>query len=289
MPIFTADTEEQACRMLAEDPQLVPLAGGTDLFPGRHTREGPRRFLDLSRLSDWRGIRPGEEGYRIGSLVCFSQIERLREDPRCWADLNALIEACSQIGGPQIRNRGTVGGNIQSASPAADAVTALLALEARVQLVSLHGRREVALEDFFLDYRHTVRSPQELIRSVFVPGRTSDQYFRKIGTRKALAVSVVSIAAVRSDRGDIRIAFGSVAPRPLVARSIMARLREKEDPLTEEEMETCLQKDLCCITDCRGSADYRSMMARRLLWDCLDTWHRCETRDTEGPDDRGGL
>ncbi|NIR61544.1 MAG: hypothetical protein GWO02_19655, partial [Gammaproteobacteria bacterium] len=174
---------EHALRLLGEDPSLVPLAGCTDLYVMLNAGSPPgRRFLDLARLGELGHIERRGECLSIGALATFT---RLRRSRHVRAHLPMLAAAASGIGGAQIQNRGTLGGNIVNASPAADTLPVLAAAGAVVVLRSVSGQRRIPFTAFYTGYRRTVMRPDELVIAVEVPPVSGTQWFRKVGTRAA--------------------------------------------------------------------------------------------------------
>lgn len=253
----------EALRMLADQGPLTPLAGCTDLFVGLNfgTLED-RRFLDLWALDELRGIRVDGGSLRIGAMTTWTQVVRSRTVQR---RVPMLVAAAREIGAIQIQNRGTIGGNIANASPAGDSLPVLAAAEALVELAGRDWVRKVPFTAFYTGYRQTVRRPDELITAIEIPRLEGPQWFRKVGTRAAQAISKVVVAAVRDTRP--RIAFGSVAPT-------VVRTPLTEDALARgvpvEEAQQILQQEICPIDDIRSTAVYRRRVAANLLaqfWD----------------------
>ncbi len=248
----------EALRLLRDEAPLVPLAGCTDLYVGFHfgTVRG-QRFLDLSRLQALRRIRLRGETLVIGALATFtdligSSLVRRR--------LPMLVAASREVGGPQIQNRGTIGGNVANASPAGDTLPVLAAAEATVALRSTGGERRVSFASFYTGYRQTLMRPDELITALEIPPVAGRQWFRKVGTRAAQAISKVVMAAVRSETP--RIALGSVAPT-------VVRLPRTEAALAAgvplAEAQTILMDEIQPIDDLRSTAAYRRRVAANLL------------------------
>lgn len=253
----------EALRMLADQGPLTPLAGCTDVFVGLNfgTLED-RRFLNLWGLDELRGIRVEGGSLRIGAMTTWAQVARSRTVQR---RVPMLVAAAREIGAIQIQNRGTIGGNIANASPAGDSLPVLAAAEALVELAGRDWVRKVPFAAFYTGYRQSVRRPDELITAIEIPRLEGPQWFRKVGTRAAQAISKVVVAAVRDARP--RIAFGSVAPT-------VVRTPLTEDALARgvpiEEAQQILQQEICPIDDIRSTAVYRRRVAANLLaqfWD----------------------
>ena len=250
----------EALRMLRDDGPLVPLAGATDLYVGLNFGTlAATRFLDLWRLDALRDIAVRDGVLSIGAIASYTAIIRSRHVKRA---LPMLVEASRQIGGVQIQNRGTLGGNIANGSPAGDSLPVLAAADATVVLRSADAERRVPITEFFTGYRATVRRPDELIVAVEVPPVEGRQWFRKVGTRAAQAISKVVIAAVRQPRGAPRIALGSVAPTVVRARHAEAVLAAGG---TIDAAVRALDEDIHPVDDVRSTAEYRRTVAGNLL------------------------
>lgn len=250
-------TLEEALEILRAPEPPVPLAGCTDLFVTLQFGTQPaRRFLDLWGLDELRGIEASGDRLRIGALTTFTEI--IRSDA-ARERLPALVAAAREIGGVQIQNRGTLAGNVANASPAGDTLPVLAVMEATVVLASADGERRVPFLEFYTGYRATVMRPDELITAIEIPEVEGEQWFRKVGTRAAQAISKVVMAAVRGP--EIRIAMGSVAPT-------VVRLRRTESILasgsTSEQIESALSNDIFAIDDIRSSGGYRKQVAANI-------------------------
>jgi len=242
------------------------LGGGTDLVVG--VRKGRRtidQIIDLGRVEALVGVEVDGEALRIGAMTRLAQLERL--------DVEALAGACATVGGPQIRNLGTIGGQLGTASPAGDVSVALLALGADVELASARaGLRRIALADFFVGPGRTVLEADELVTAVLVPrGRRSS--FLKIGKRDAVAISLVMGAASIGPKGDVEIGLGCVAPTPLRPRRAQAHLAAygQLDPRVIDEAAALVGEEVSPIDDHRGGAAYRRAMAMTLTRRLLQT------------------
>ncbi len=245
--------------MLADDPGLVPIAGCTDVFVGLHAGAvRGDRFLDLWGLDELRGIQLVEGCARIGALATFTQIRR---SALVQARVPMLVAAASEIGGAQVQNRGTIGGNIANASPAGDTLPVLAAAGARVVLRSARGARTVAFTEFYTGYRASVRGADELIIAVEIPPLRGRQWWRKVGTRRAQAISKVTMAGVRAPDG-VRVALGSVAPTVVRATGAEAVL-DAGGALADAQ--AALRLAIAPIDDLRSTSRYRGEVAARLL------------------------
>ena len=249
-----------------------PLAGGTDLMVQMTGEIGapPERVLDIWALDELRGITVEADALVIGALTTYTELRRSAVVAEA---APALVEAAATIGAAQIQNRGTIGGNVVNASPAGDTLPVLLALGAEMVLGSTNGERTVHADDFWPSYRTPARRDDELLLRIRIP-LTSDRQirFRKIGTRRAQAISKVVMAlAWRSpaDDGpwtDVRLALGSVAATTVRAPGTESALegarptRETADAAVE-----ALTTELVPIDDVRSTADYRRLVAGRVL------------------------
>ena len=244
--------------MLRDDGPLVPIAGATDLYVALNfgTLEGTR-FLDLWPLEPLRRIETRGDVLSIGALATYTTLTRSRLVKQ---RLPMLIDAARQVGGVQIQNRGTLGGNIANGSPAGDTLPVWAAAEAVVVVRSAGAERRVAFADFYTGYRSTVLRPDELIVAIEVPPIDGRQWFRKVGTRAAQAISKVMFAGVR--RPAPRIALGSVGP-------VVVRARHAEQALAAGEgidaAVTALGADISPIDDIRSTAAYRHAVSANLL------------------------
>jgi xanthine dehydrogenase small subunit len=247
-----------ALRMLRDEAPPTPLAGCTDVYVGLNFGAlADRRFLDLWRLGELRGIHVVSGSLRIGALTTCTD---LIHSPLVGKRLPMLVAAAREIGAVQIQNRGTIGGNIANASPAGDTLPVLAAAEALVELRSADWVRRVPFVDFYTGYRASLRRPDELITAVEIPPVEGLQWFRKVGTRAAQSISKVVMAGVRADRP--RIAFGSVAPTVVRAPRTETALASG---VSLTEAQRVLQEEISPIDDVRSTAAYRRRVAARLL------------------------
>ena len=263
-----------ALALLAAEPGAwTPFAGGTDLMVLLEAGRLPqRRFLDLWRVAELRGITHSPDEVVIGALATYTD---LLSDPVITSEFPLVAEAATVTGATAIQNRGTVGGNIANASPAADLPPALLVYDAWIELVSTSGSRRVPYREFHTGYKEMDLAPAELIRSVWLPRgeRYTRQTYRKVGTRRAQAISKLCFAAglVLDDRiRQIRVALGSVAPTVVRARHAEEVLRGRSlDAQVIAEARAALSHDIAPIDDVRSTADYRLKVAGNLLEEFL--------------------
>jgi CO/xanthine dehydrogenase FAD-binding subunit len=258
LPLHTPDSLAEALDLLAADPTLAPLAGGTDLYVTlQFGAPAPAAYVDVARLPELRGIEERGEVLVVGGGTTFAEVGRSDLVRR---RLPMLAEAAATVGGAQIQACATVAGNIANASPAGDSLPVFAAADAVVVLRSAGGERRVPFVDFYTGYRQTRRAPDELIVAVEVPPVPGAQWFRKVGTRAAQAISKVVIAAVRD--APPRVALGSVAPTPVRARETEAALAGGASP---EAVRAALARDIRPIDDLRSTAAYRLAVAGNLI------------------------
>jgi CO/xanthine dehydrogenase FAD-binding subunit len=261
-------TLEEALVVLA-DRQAQVLAGGTDFYPALGDRPAQGAVLDVSALGELRGVSFEQDRIRIGGLTTWSDILRAPL-PRCF---DALKGAAREVGSVQIQNRGTVAGNLCNASPAADGVPPLLALDAEVELTSRAGTRRVALAEFITGNRRTVRRSNELLTAVLVPRvlENGASAFVKLGARRYLVISIAMVAAVvRPDAtgrvAEARIAVGSCS---VVARRLVALERELVGAEISSGFDGRVRREhlqpLSPIDDVRATAEYRMDAAQTLV------------------------
>jgi CO/xanthine dehydrogenase FAD-binding subunit len=260
----------EACRRLGADPALLPVAGGTDLMVAdRLRRSAVAAVLDLTRIPELTGVREVAGGLEIGAATTFAALGR---HPAVRGRFPALAAAAAVVGGWQIQNRATLGGNLANASPAGDSLPVLLALGAVVVLAGPDGEREVASEDFHVGYRRTALAPGELVARVRLadPPPGSHQLFRKVGSREAQAISKVVVAAVgRVADGvvaELRLAAGSVAATPVRLRAAESAAvgRPWSDALATAVGRTA-REEVAPIDDVRSTAAYRAATLERVV------------------------
>ena len=240
------------------DEGRSPIAGCTDVFVALNfgtTRA--RRFVDIFSLDELRAITVRGDTLVMGALATWTELRRARV---VRDRLPMLVEAAGQVGGVQIQNRGTIGGNIANASPAGDSLPVLAAIDAAVVLRSLDGERRVPITEFFTGYRSTAMRQDEIITAIEVAPVEGTQWFRKVGTRAAQAISKVVVAAVRGPMP--RIALGSVGPTVIRARATEAALAGGADMTTAAAV---LSGEISPIDDLRSTAAYRRQVATNLL------------------------
>ena len=262
MDVVSPRTLDEALRLRSEHPGAVPIQGGTDVMVDLNfDRRRPDVLLNLNEVGDLRGWSRENGRLRLGSGLTYSEAMAV---PLAEA-LPALAEASRTVGSPQIRNRGTIGGNLGTASPAGDALPPLLVSQAELVLRSTSGERTIPLTDFLVGPKQNALAEDELILAVRVPAGGPRQTFMKVGPRNAMVIAVVSLAlAADRERGELRASFGSAGPVPgLVVAPISAA----------NDFPSLVAEAASPIDDVRGTAAYRrhalKILTRRALERCL--------------------
>jgi CO/xanthine dehydrogenase FAD-binding subunit len=276
MTVLRPRSVREALRLYAGTPDALPLVGGTDLMVAWNLGElNDRVVLDLSRLREWSRIERTTTGLRIGALVTHAAVQRHAVVRRRFG---LLVTACATVGGVQIQLRGTIVGNVANASPAADTLPPLAVYDAQVHVVSAARRREMPLLEIFAGPKKTTLGPGELIEAVELPfaaREPSRQFFRKVGTRAAQAVSKVVAAGViwESREGtveDVRLSLGSLAPTVRRLRQVEAHVTGRAlTPQLAREAAALVGADVAPINDMRSTAAYRLATAERLVEEFL--------------------
>ena len=273
--LTTPASLDEALALIANEPGTwKPFAGGTDLMVLLEAGKLPHRnYVNIWPLRELRGIQITNDHVTLGALTTYTEVQTndvlRREFPM-------LCQAASETGGLAIQNRGTLGGNIVNASPAADSPPALLAYDAELELVSSAGSRWIPYDGFHTGYKEMGMRANELLSRIRLTRATAElqHYYRKVGTRKAQAISKVCFAAVtRVEAGrvaDVRIALGSVAPIVLRCKQTENAIRDKNlDETTVRLARETLMREIAPIDDVRSTADYRLRVAANLLVDFL--------------------
>jgi len=262
---YSPATEQEALELRSRfGSRAKPLAGGTDLLISVRTAGWPEAVLSLRHLG-WAGIVREQGATRIGATTTASAIAReLR------TTLPLLADAASWVGGPQVRNRATIGGNLANGSPAADMALCLLVMDAQVELVSLRGSRRLTVGEFVRGPKTTALADDEFVRSVTVPApdATSRAWFGKVGPRSRHFISRVAVAGLVGRHGDsLRLGLGAVAPTPVRARNA-ERFAASQLVLSDETIEEIsrLAAEECRpIDDFRATGGYRRRIVRVLV------------------------
>ncbi|MFF3492629.1 FAD binding domain-containing protein [Streptomyces sp. NPDC002795] len=289
---------EEALAAKAEHPTAVPIAGGTDVMVEiNFDHRRPEYLLDLGRineLSEWEvGGGPRNDTVRLGASVPYTKImEHLR------TELPGLALASHTVASPQIRNRGGVGGNLGTASPAGDAHPALLASGAEVEVESVRGSRRIPIDDFYTGVKRNALAEDELIRAVHIKKAEGPQQFSKVGTRNAMVIAVCAFGlALHPETRTVRTGIGSAAPTPVRAKEAEQFLAAALDeggfwdngkiitPSVAKQFATLCSGACNPIDDVRGTASYRrhavGVMARRTLTWAWESYRGSGVR-TEG-------
>jgi CO/xanthine dehydrogenase FAD-binding subunit len=257
--VHTPRSLAEALRLKAELPAARPIAGGTDLLVELNfDRSRPEAILNLAEVPELKTWTRENGGLRIGAGVTYAELMR---QPLA-AALPALAEAARTVGSPQIRNRGTIGGNLGTASPAGDALPPLLVEGAVVELGSTRGVRSLPLTEFLVGPKRNALAPDELVLAVRLDPSGQPQTFMKVGPRNAMVIAVCSLALVADrERGELRASFGSSGP---VAGLVVAPLADRES--FAEQVAAAASP----IDDVRGTAAYRRHALRVLATRALD-------------------
>jgi CO/xanthine dehydrogenase FAD-binding subunit len=278
MDFLRPDTLAEALALKAQRPDAVPIAGGTDVMVELNfDHRRPDALLDLTRIAELRSWDPAGDAVRIGAGVPYTRIIDELGDR-----LPGLAMASRTVGSPQIRNRGTVGGNLGAASPAGDTHPVLLAAGATVEAASTRGTRLIPATAFYLGVKRHALEPDELITAVHVPVTGAPQQFAKVGTRNAMVIAVCSFAvALHPAQHRVGAAVGSAAPTPrrasaaeefLSGELTAANQWDSPKPLLDSvkrRFGELVAQAASPIDDVRGTAAYRkhalSVLARRTL------------------------
>jgi len=273
----TPATLAETLATLAREPGVWrPFAGGTDLMVLLEAGKlSHHRFLNIWKLPELRSISVAEDSVTLGALATYTEIQN---HAVLAAEFPLLCRAAAETGSIATQNRGTLGGNIANASPAADSPPALVVYDASLELVSASGSRWLPYDGFHTGYKQMLLRPDELIARIRLPRDKKDwiQHYAKVGTRRAQAISKVCLAAAASlEAGairDIRIAFGSVAPTVVRAAATEASLRgQRIPPDAIAAARAALERDIAPIDDIRSTARYRLRVAQNLLEEFLKT------------------
>jgi probable selenate reductase FAD-binding subunit len=244
------------------------LAGGTDLIPKMKKRIVlADMILDLNHVPGLANIELRKDALYIGALA---RLEEIKDSPLVQKKALALVQAIRIMASPPIRNRGTIAGNLGTASPAADTAPPLLVLNASVRLQSSAGERIIPLTDFFLGPAETMKRPDEILTEVIIPMEEGRSAFQKLGRRKAFTLSIASAAAFAKTRGgkmeEIRVALGAVAPTPIRGRKVEEALKGREvNAENIAQAAEWIKKEVRPISDVRASAEYRRDMSYVLV------------------------
>jgi len=247
---------DEALRMKAEHPDALPIQGGTDVMVAvNFDRARPATVLNLNEVAELRGWSRENGALRLGAGLTYTEAMA----PELAGMLPALAEASRTVGSPQIRNRGTIGGNLATASPAGDALPPLVIESAEVECASVHGTRLVPVHEFVTGVKRSALAPDELIAAMRVTPSRAPQTFMKVGPRNAMVISVVSLALSADD--ELRASIGSASPRPVLV------IAPRGEAGTFPERVAAAAEP---IDDVRGSAAYRRHALRVLAARALE-------------------
>lgn len=267
-------TIKEALEYVSSEKDSKFIAGGTDLI--NQISDGfitSQMLIDLSRIEKLKKIERTEEEFKIGAAVTLEDIASSKFLPQC------LIQGAKSIGSPQIRNLGTIGGNICNASPCGDILTPIIVLGGKLVLISSYGKREISAEDFFIGPKKTIITGNEILteivfKKLFLSERNSS--FRKIGKRNGQTISQVNVAIWVKKRGkgneveDIRVAVGSVAPIPLRLEKVEIFLKGRTiNQETLKDAMKVIDEQIKPISDVRASENYRRMVIGSLFQDAF--------------------
>jgi CO/xanthine dehydrogenase FAD-binding subunit len=260
--VLTPRSLSEALALKAERPDAVPIEGGTDVMIDLNfDKLRPAALLNLNEVGELKGWGREDGALRLGASLTYGEAMSAPLSDL----LPALCEASRTVGSPQIRNRGTIGGNLGTASPAGDALPPLLVEEAEVEVASVRGSRRLRLEEFLVGPKQNALAPDELVIAVLVRPSGQQQTFMKIGPRNAMVIAVCSLALVADrERGEVRAAYGSAGPVPALVRAPLAEHADFAERVAAAARP---------IDDVRGTAAYRRhalrVMTRRALERCL--------------------
>jgi CO/xanthine dehydrogenase FAD-binding subunit len=248
--VLTPRTLDEALRLKSEQPDAWPIQGGTDVMVALNfDRSRPEAMLNLNEVHELRGFGRENGSLRLGSGLTYAEIEH----GPLLDELPALAEASRTVGSPQIRNRGTIGGNLGTSSPAGDALPPLLVEHAEVECSSVRSTRRVPLGEFVTGVKRNVLAVDELITAVWLTPSRAPQTFMKIGPRNAMVIAVCSLAVSAGD--ELRASFGSASPRPV----LVTAPRDEADSFAERVAAAASP-----IDDVRGTEAYRRHALRVL-------------------------
>ena len=260
MQVLTPRSLSEALQLRSEHPEAAPIQGGTDLMVALNfDRARPEAILNLNEVMELRGWSRDDGKLRLGAGLTYTEALALGDE------LPALAQASRTVGSPQIRNRGTIGGNLGTASPAGDALPPLLIEGAEIEVASVRGSRSIPLEEFLVGVKRNALEPDELIVAALVETSGQPQTFMKVGPRNAMVIAVCSLALVADrERGELRAAFGSSAPTVRLVRAPIGERDSFADVVAEAASP---------IDDVRGTAAYRRhalrVLTARALQRCL--------------------
>jgi len=271
--IFSPVYVPECLNLLERFPDAKILAGGTDLLVRLKDEINQPDIIDITHIKELKGISDLDDKVRIGALSTFTEII---ESKHMAENAGTLVQAAEMIGSPQIRNRGTIGGNIANASPAGDSLPPLFVLEAEIEIAGMNYSRKIPIKDFFKGPGESVLTDGELISAVLIPKMKNLQgAFVRLGQREALAISKVSLALLLKIKDDkieeARIALGAVAPTVIRAPQTEKKLKgQKKYNSVISEAKKIICEEVSPISDIRSIAEYRKEMCGILLEEAFE-------------------
>jgi len=274
---FAPQKIEKALEILARyGKEIKIIAGGTDLLIQYYDRlYEVGSWLDLKNIKELKEIKIYQNQIEVGAMVSHAQLEKSEDINKYFPILN---QAAADIGSPQIRNRGTIGGNIVNASPAGDLLAPLMAYDAQFRLLSTQGEKIVPAEEFFIGPKKTILRPEQLLVQIILPLPKKKTYgcWIKIGKRKALIIATITLALVvemaedNKTIKDVRTCLGSVAPTPIEIKEIRKKMVKKNfNQLNFSELGQIVEDKISPIDDIRGTREYRKDIAKNIMINAL--------------------
>ena len=275
---FAPQKIEEALKILSKyGKEIKVIAGGTDLLIQYYDLlYEVNGWLDLKNVSELKNIRINKNQMEIGAMATHAQLEKSQDIKKYYP---VLSQAAADIGSPQIRNRGTIGGNIVNASPAGDLLAPLMAYDAQFKLLSTQGEKLVSAEEFFIGPKKTILEPAQLLTRIILPLPSERTYgsWIKIGKRKALAIATITLALVvkmvedNKTIKDVRTCLGSVAPTPIKIKEIRKKMVGKNfNQLDFAELGQIVEDKISPIDDIRGTREYRKDVAKEIMINALE-------------------
>jgi len=275
---FAPQRIEEALEILSRyGKEIKIIAGGTDLLIQYYDRlYEVGSWLDLKNIKELKEVKINKNQMEIGAMVSHAQLENSEDIKKYYP---VLSQAAADIGSPQIRNRGTIGGNIVNASPAGDLLAPLMAYDAQFKLLSTQGEMSVPAEEFFIGPKKTILEPVQLLTRIILPLPSERTYgcWIKIGKRKALSIATITLAlVVEMDEDnktvkDVRACLGSVAPTPIEIKEIRKKMRGKDfNQLDFAELGQIVEDKISPIDDIRGTREYRKDVAKNIMINALE-------------------
>ena len=275
---FAPQKIEEALEILSRyGKEIKVLAGGTDLLVQYYDRLYEiNGWLDLKNIKELKDIRINKNQMEIGAMVTHTQLEKSEDIKKYFP---VLSQAAADIGSPQIRNRGTIGGNIVNASPAGDILSPLMAYDAQFKLLSVQKEVLISAEEFFIGPKKTILEPAQLLIQIILPLPSKRTYgsWIKIGKRKALIIATITLALVvemvedNKTVKDVRTCLGSVAPTPIEIKEIREKMIGKKfDQLDFNQLGQIVEDKISPIDDIRGTREYRKDVAKNIMISALE-------------------